>query len=190
MSGSPRVGRRWRNQTFRRVDQRLREHHRGTLILTASCLVLDDTIRIQPTMPPRKRVKRNGEDSPPTNTPVRSTRRVPDTQRTPATHRNTRAQSVRSTRSDATSTPLPTGRAPSPYRTRHRRSVRGPELAELEGSRDDCVPPSDDEEYDAWRAVRAIERAEQLQLEDDEVRALCLPSYSPTPGDVADPTLV
>ncbi|BEI86232.1 hypothetical protein CcaverHIS002_0605190 [Cutaneotrichosporon cavernicola] len=93
-------------------------------------------------MPPRKRARRSGVEEPtPTSTPPPS--QPPGTQRirtVPAPGRNR-------------------------YRTRHRRDVRGPELAELEGGRADLVPPSDDEEYDEWRAVRAVERAEQARAE-------------------------
>ncbi|BEJ17296.1 hypothetical protein CspHIS471_0606970 [Cutaneotrichosporon sp. HIS471] len=118
-------------------------------------------------MPPRKRARRSGVEEP-TPTPTPPPSQPPRTQRI---------------RTD----PAPGGNR---YRTRHRRDVRGPELAELEGGRADLVPPSDDDEYDEWRAVRAVERAEQAQAEaeatsDVEERAGSprgrddLPSQSP-----------
>ncbi|KAL1413138.1 hypothetical protein Q8F55_000887 [Vanrija albida] len=50
-------------------------------------------------------------------------------------------------------------RAPPSRSTRFARAVRGPDLAAKEGGAVDLVPPSSDEEYDEWRAVRAVERA-------------------------------
>lgn len=106
-------------------------------------------------MPSRQRVSTRSEGS--TSTPARAA--VP---------------------SQRTSTHNPPKPAPSPYRTRHRRVVRGPELAEREGGAQDLVPPSDDEEYDEWRAVRAVARVQddehgyqaELALEPEQVRAL------------------
>jgi len=86
--------------------------------------------------------------------------------------RSTSVASTRTTRSTTTPGPAPsddpttplltqrrtrtTTAQASPYRTRHRRAVRGPEIAALEGGEEDLVPPSDDDEYDAWRLSRRV----------------------------------
>ncbi len=102
------------------------------------------------TMPPRKRARRSGMDNTPTPTPTPPPSQPPRTQR---------ARTV--------ATPGPAGG--SRYPTRHRRrNIRGPDLAELEGGIVDLIPPSDDEEYEQWRAVRAVERAE-VKREREEV---------------------
>lgn len=88
-------------------------------------------------MPPRKRARRSGDAEVAEllmSSPPRSSASPPPGLTTAAMH--------------------------SAYRTRHRRVFRGPEVAATEGGRDDLVPPSDDDEYDEWRAVRAVERAE------------------------------
>jgi hypothetical protein len=107
-------------------------------------------------MPPRKRARRSGVDDTPTPTPTPPPSQPPRTQR---------ARTV--------ATPGP---GASRYPTRHRRrNIRGPDLAELEGGSADLIPPSDDEEYEQWRAVRAVERAE-VKRELEEVS--CAPASS------------
>lgn len=52
------------------------------------------------------------------------------------------------------------------YRTRHSRVIRGPKLAELAGGAEDLIPPSDDDEYDEWYDLRAVERAQAAEPDE------------------------